>query len=90
MKTSTELTDLLDEVTNEVELTLISLIENSNTESKHISGYNAIDINLFGYTEMVYYDFNLIFLDCNGNHYSLMADATLEDLIEIISENESQ
>jgi hypothetical protein len=58
-------------------------IKNSPIKSKHIEG-NAIKVNLFDYTELVIVDSTIVFLDSNGNHYSIYSDATLEDLIDIL------
>jgi hypothetical protein len=58
-------------------------IKNSPIKSKHIEG-NAIKVNVFGYTEIVIVNDAITFLDSDGYHYSIYADASLEDLIDIL------
>ena len=72
---------------NEVEAELFELIANSKINSKHISDCKALKVNVFDYTELVFHDNDLKFLDRNGHHYSLYCDCELEDLIDIISAN---
>lgn len=63
---------------------LRSKIENSNYISKHCNE-KAIKVNVFDYTELLIINDHLTFLDRNGMHYSLFADCTLEDLIDILN-----
>ena len=58
-------------------------IEHSPYTSKHIQG-KAIKVDMFGYTEMAIVNDRLTFIDNYGLHYSLFADASLEDLIDIL------
>lgn len=58
-------------------------IEHSPYTSKHIQG-KAIEVNVFDYKEMAIVNDRLIFIDNDGLHYSLFADASLEDLIDIL------
>ena len=60
-------------------------IENSNYRSKR-TGAKAIQVNLFDYVELTVIDERLIFLDNNGHQYSIFTDATIEDLIDILTE----
>ena len=61
-------------------------VENSKYISKHV-GNKAIKVNVFDYTELSIINDRLTFLDNNGMHYSLWADANLEDLIDILVNN---
>ena len=58
-------------------------IENSPYTSKHIQG-KAIEVDMFGYTELAIVNDRLTFLDNDGMHYAIFADASLEDLIDIL------
>ena len=70
----------------EVMASLRDAINNSDTESKHVQS-KAIKVNVFDYTEMVYINDNLTFLDDKGMHYSLWnGDCNIEDLIDILSQ----
>ena len=79
------LQDRLNIVEQDIMSALEYAIDNSKTYSKHISSYKAIKVNVFDYEEMVVWGGELIFLDKNGHHYSLLCDATLEDLIDILN-----
>ena len=59
-------------------------IEASNYTSKHIYG-KSIKVNVFDYTELAVINDRITFMDDNGLHYSLFADASLEDLIDILN-----
>ncbi len=59
-------------------------IENSNFTSSHIQE-KAIKVNVFDYQELTIINDKLTFLDKHGYHYSLFADCTLEDLIDILN-----
>ena len=59
-------------------------INKSNYESNSIQA-KAIKVNVFDYTEMAIINDQLTFLDADGLHYSVFADASLEDLIDIIN-----
>lgn len=52
-------------------------------ESKTMST-KALPVDLHGYQELVVAHDRLTFLDANGNHYSVFAEASLEDLIDIL------
>jgi hypothetical protein len=59
-------------------------VSKSNKISKHTSG-KCIEVNVFGYTELVIIDDELTFLDDVGYHYSIFnGDCNLEDLIYIL------
>ena len=60
-------------------------ISKSKIDSKHISGCKAIKVNVFDYVELVIWSDKLTFLDKNGHHHSIWADATIEDLIDILN-----
>jgi len=59
-------------------------IEKSSSESKHMNT-KAIKVNVFDYTELCIVDDRLTFLDDYGLHYSIYAEASLEDLIDILN-----
>ena len=63
---------------------LIHEIEQSKTESKHVEG-KCLRVSLFDYCELVYIDQRLVFLDSNGHHYGVYNEASLEDLIDILT-----
>lgn len=63
-------------------------INESKKHSKHINE-KCIKVNIFGYTELVILNDELIFMDNNGLQYSLWnGDCSLEDLIDILNETE--
>ena len=59
-------------------------VENSKQTSKHINE-KSINVNVFDYTELTIVNDRLTFLDSKGLHYSLFADCSLEDLIDILN-----
>lgn len=59
-------------------------VENSKQTSKHINE-KSINVNVFDYTELTIVNDRLTFLDSKGQHYSLFADCSLEDLIDILN-----
>lgn len=65
-------------------LTLKMLVSGSSNMSKHIANCPAIKVDIYNYEELVHLNGELIFLDRNGYHYSILSDSTLLDLIEII------
>lgn len=70
---------------SKVILELTKKLEKSKTRSKFIDG-KCIAVNIFDYIELVSIDYSLTFLDSNGYNYSLFAECTLEDLIDILNE----
>jgi len=65
--------------------TLRDAVDNSNIDSKFVQT-KAIKVNIFDYVELIIINDRLTFLDSRGLHYSVLADCTLEDLIDIINE----
>jgi len=63
---------------------LSDAIEKSTLQSKHINT-KAIKVNIFEYTELVIVNDRLTFLDADGQHYSVFAQASLKDLIDIFN-----
>ena len=61
---------------------LRELIDGSEHVSEH-TGQKAILVNVFDYHELTIVNDALTFLDENGYHFSIFADASLEDLIDI-------
>ena len=59
-------------------------INNSKQKSKFVDE-KAITVDVFDYVEMVIINDTLTFLDSSGYHYSIFADASLEDLIDILN-----
>jgi hypothetical protein len=45
----------------------------------------VIKVNVFDYTELAVINDKLTFLDAHGYHYSIYAEASLEDLIDILN-----
>lgn len=74
-----------EQLNADVQYALKKAIEKSKTESIHVQG-KCIKVNVFDYTELVVLNDNLTFLDSKGYHYSLYADCTLDDLIDILNE----
>ncbi len=63
---------------------LRNMVENSNYISKYLNE-KALKVNLFDYIELTIVNHSLTFIDKDGLHYSLWADASLEDLIDILN-----
>lgn len=59
-------------------------IDRSTYISKHMNA-KAIKVNIFDYTELSIVNDRLTFLDARGYHYSVFAEASLEDLIDLLS-----
>jgi len=64
---------------------LLGKINLSSLESKHVQT-KCIKVNVYDYTEMIIINDELVFLDNNGYHYSIYAECSLEDLIDIIED----
>lgn len=60
-------------------------VEKSNDTSKFIYE-KAIKVNLFDYIELTIINDKLTFVDERGYHFSLFAEANLEDLIDILNQ----
>jgi hypothetical protein len=75
----------IEDLESEVLEKLISLVKSSDVESKSRST-PAIQVNVFDYVELVVVNDTLTFLDDNGDEFSLYADATIYDLIDILDE----
>lgn len=63
---------------------LRTAIERSVYESKFVNE-KAIKVNISNYKELTIINDRLTFLDANGLHYSVYADCSLEDLIDLIN-----
>lgn len=63
---------------------LTDLINKSHYCTCHVSDCKAIQVSVFDYTELAIVNDRLTFLDDNGMHYSLYAECSLEDLIDIL------
>lgn len=73
-----------DQLEKEVIAKLWDIILDNEKDSQ-FGAFRAIDVSVFDYVELAIVDNELIFLDKNGNHYSLNCDCQLTDLIDIIS-----
>ena len=62
----------------------------SKEYSKSVSNSKCLKVNVFGYTELAIINDQLTFLDSQGLQYSIWADCTLEDLIDILDKTEEQ
>jgi len=79
-----ELRKRFDALEADVKEALRNMVNNSKHISKHMS-CKAVKVYLFDYSELVIVNDELTFLDSNGYHYSLYADCSLEDLIDILN-----
>jgi hypothetical protein len=61
-------------------------VENSDFVCSHIN-QKAIKVNVFDYKELTISNDKLTFMNEYGYQFSLFADCTLEDLIDIINVN---
>jgi hypothetical protein len=52
-----------------------------------IKSGKPIKVNVFNYSELGIVNDRLTFFDSNGYEYSLWSEASLEDLIDILTEN---
>jgi len=59
-------------------------ITKSSVMSKH-TDTPVILVNVFDYTELAIINDRPTFMDANGQHYSIWADCTIEDLIDILN-----
>jgi len=74
--------DLETRVLNE----LRSLIGKSKIKSKHVDA-RCIKVDIYNYKELCIVGGGLNFLDSDGLHYSVFAEATLEDLIDLLEQD---
>lgn len=81
-----KLKDRYNKIELDVICSLIKEIEKSKKQSKYINGVNCISVvGLYHYSELVFLNEKLIFIDINGLHYSLFSECTLNDLILILN-----
>jgi len=78
-----ELIEQHDELESKIEEALVDKIQQSNLMSPHYSS-KAIKVNIFNYKWLSIINSQLTFLDSQGYQYSLYADATMLDLIELL------
>ena len=74
----------LDALEIRVKRALRVLIGESKTQSKHVDS-KALKVNVFDYQELVIINDELTFIGENGLHYSLYAECSLEDLIDLLT-----
>lgn len=55
-----------------------------------ITPTKSIKVNLYDYEKIALIDDRLVFVDDKGYHHDLYSEASLEDLIDILSELESE
>lgn len=75
------------EVLPMIEKMLKDVISKSNVMSKHLVGVPCIEVDIFDYKELVYFEGKLTFINANGYHYSLLAECEVNDLIDILTAN---
>ena len=68
----------------QVKSALMDEINKSDIVSKHFVITKVINVNIFNYTELLIYQDELTFSDKYGYIYSLYAECTMEDLIDIL------
>lgn len=68
----------------DVKFALRKAIEKSKVESIHVSE-KCIKVDVYDYTELTIINDELTFLDRTGYQYSLYAECSLEDLIDILT-----
>lgn len=79
------LKEAYNKLEEDVKAELKKIIGDSKIVSKHIVGCPCIKVNVFDYTELVFWDDRLTFVDEKGLHYDLLSECTLEDLIDILN-----
>jgi hypothetical protein len=73
---------------SELEMRVLIELRNRIEKSEHNSNFvdgKAIRVNVYDYEELVLVNDKLTFIDKNGYQFSLYADITLEDLVDILS-----
>lgn len=84
-RTSLSLKKRYSKLNADVRSALIKAISKSKVQSKHIIG-NCIAVDINDYTELVYFNESLQFLDSSGYSYNLYNDCTIQDLIDILNQ----
>jgi hypothetical protein len=84
-KTANEFLNRLDSIEFDVIETLKQLIFKSDI---FFNNLQVIEVDIFGYKYITISNNDLVFIDENQYEYSLFADCTLLDLIEIIKKHE--
>lgn len=74
----------LDNLETEIKGALFMELHKSKDISKHLN-QKCLKVNVFDYTELVYLNGKLTFLDNDGLHYNIDCDCTLIDLIDILN-----
>lgn len=67
----------------QVQAELREMVSRSKAESQHVDS-KALKVDVADYEELVIVNDRLTFLDANGYQYSVFANVTLEDLIDIL------
>jgi len=76
--------DEFDRLETKIKLALEIEINQSKHISKHLN-QKCLKVNVFDYTELVYLNGELTFLDKDGLHYNIDCDCTLTDLLDILN-----
>ena len=77
----------------DLEMRVYSSLRDAVNNSEYVSklfGVKALKVNLFDYTELAIVDDHLTFVDSRGLLYSFFSEASLEDLIDILNENQEK
>lgn len=85
MKKYEKFSNRLKKLESDIEAALVKEINRSKTYSRFISDCKVIKVNIFGYTELGIVNDRLTFMDNDGHHYTIDADCTLVDLIDILN-----
>ena len=84
--TANEFLNRLDSIESDVISRLRELVLNADLVYNKLF---AMEVNIYGYKYIAISNGDLVFIDENQNKYSLFADCTLLDLIEIIKQHEN-
>jgi hypothetical protein len=74
----------------QIQARLKELCASSKITSAHVKDVTIIPVNIYDYTELVFNNSMLYFLDKNGYNYLLYCDVTNDDLINIIEQEEER
>jgi len=74
-----------DKLEQKIMSVLRQKILKSKTSSKFMDT-PVIKVNVFNYVELAILNDHLTFLDAKGFHYSIYADCSLEDLVDILTQ----
>lgn len=84
MGSYTNLSEEYNALVEIIERALRLVVNASKVESKIVHS-KALKVNVFDYVELVIINDKLTFINESGLQYSLYADCTIEDLIDILT-----